>query len=75
MSGEKENAVLFLDYMCSQDCAFSKCVKDIGTFSAVLFYLREFELWLKKSPQNTIEGVALQPATSPLCNGQGPAAQ
>ena len=29
----------------------------------------------KKRTADTIEGVALQPATSPLCNGQGPAAQ
>ena len=65
MSGDKVNeqkepAVKFLDYMCAQDCAFSTVEKQLGKFVAVLFYLREFEKFLKKSPQGIVDGVPEQ---------------
>ena len=71
MSGDKkETAVAFLEYMCAEDCAFRKCVKDLGTNVAVLFYLREFERWLKKSPQDTMEQNEHNRPTSPAQNGE-----
>ena len=52
---ERDNAAKFIDFMCKEDCAFSSVSKKLGTFVAVLFYLREFEKWLKNAPQNTVE--------------------
>ena len=44
---EKENPVLFLEYMEKEGTPFTKVEKELGTFSAVLFFLRYFEDWLK----------------------------
>ena len=44
--------------------------EDLGTNVAVLFYLREFERWLKKSPQDTMEQNEHNRPTSPAQNGE-----
>jgi hypothetical protein len=39
----KENAVKFLEWMDSEGTSFSKVEKELGTLSAVLFFLRYYE--------------------------------
>ena len=63
MQKERDNAANFVDFMCKEDCAFSSVSKKLGTFVAVLFYLREFEKWLKKNAANTEEKTGTSPNT------------
>jgi len=44
--GEKDNAVLFLDWMCSEGVSFFDTCKQLGQFGAMLLFLRYFDKWL-----------------------------
>ena len=49
MAEEKENAVKFLEWMAKEGTPWSKVEVELGTFSAMLFFLRYFEEWLEKN--------------------------
>ena len=44
---DKDNAVLFLDQMCSDGVSFLDTCKKLGQFAAMVAFLRFFEKWLK----------------------------
>ena len=44
---KKDNAVLFLDQMCSEGVSFLDTCRQLGQFAAMLTFLRFFEKWLQ----------------------------
>jgi hypothetical protein len=47
-NSEKDNAVLFIDQMCSEGVSFYEACKSLGQFAAMITFLRFFEKWLKE---------------------------
>lgn len=46
IENEEDNAVRFIDWMCSEGVSFLDTCKRLGQFAAMLTFLRFFEKWL-----------------------------